>query len=170
VKKILLGLAVVGVLGLAAFWMTAAPPQAPIAAETKPIDIVPPQAPEAALPQVPPVAVSELPPLPASPATAPAPSASTAQAGRPAPVSPPVAAPASVPAAAVDNTGLPPGPNREMVAQACGNCHDVSTFSGQRHTRAEWANIMQSMTGNGLSVTDDDWKKIEDYLTIALGR
>jgi hypothetical protein len=47
----------------------------------------------------------------------------------------------------------------------CSSCHDTSSFSGQRHGRAEWQGIVASMN-TGASA--DDEQKIVDYLATAL--
>ena len=65
---------------------------------------------------------------------------------------------------------LPAGPNRDIVARACGSCHDldmVHEAAGQ--TREGWNGTIEEMTGYGMKVSPDERAQILEYLTSFLG-
>jgi hypothetical protein len=65
---------------------------------------------------------------------------------------------------------LPNGPNRDVVARACGACHDldmVHEAAGQ--TREGWNGTIEEMTGYGMKVSPDERAQILEYLTSFLG-
>jgi hypothetical protein len=65
---------------------------------------------------------------------------------------------------------LPPGPNRELVSQACGACHDLDGLvAAAGASREDWDGAIDEMIGNGMHVTPEDRAKILDYLATALG-
>jgi hypothetical protein len=73
-------------------------------------------------------------------------------------------------AAAVAETELPPGPNRDLVAQTCGACHDLDgVVAAAGASREDWDGAIDEMIGNGLHITPDDRAKVLDYLATALG-
>ena len=64
---------------------------------------------------------------------------------------------------------IPPGPNRDLVQNSCTQCHDSGNFIGMRHSRDEWAEVLDQMAGNGMTVDDEQRAKILDYLAASLG-
>jgi mono/diheme cytochrome c family protein len=65
---------------------------------------------------------------------------------------------------------LPPGPNRDLVSQTCGACHDLDGLvAAAGASREDWDGAIDEMIGNGLHVTPEDRAKILDYLATALG-
>lgn len=88
-----------------------------------------------------------------------------AQAAAPAPApSAPAAASSSAP-----QSLLPDGKDRDLTEATCGGCHSVAVFSDQRHTNAEWSNIIDDMIGHGLTAQDEDITKINTYLATYMG-
>jgi hypothetical protein len=65
---------------------------------------------------------------------------------------------------------LPAGPNKEVVAHACGSCHDLDmVFDAAGQTREGWNGTIEEMTGYGLQVSAAERAQILDYLTSFLG-
>lgn len=57
-------------------------------------------------------------------------------------------------------------PNGEtLVAEQCGRCHPLERVQSARKDRAGWTNTVTRMRSNGLSVTDEQFTAIVDYLT-----
>jgi mono/diheme cytochrome c family protein len=72
--------------------------------------------------------------------------------------------------AAAAEPDLPPGPNRELVTQTCGACHDLDGLvAAAGASREDWDGAIDEMIGNGMHVTPEDRAKILDYLATALG-
>jgi hypothetical protein len=73
----------------------------------------------------------------------------------------------SVSAGAVE---LPAGPNKDIVARACGSCHDLDmVFDAAGQTREGWSGTIEEMTGYGLQVSAAERAQILEYLTSFLG-
>ena len=64
---------------------------------------------------------------------------------------------------------LPNGPNREVVAQICSSCHDLSMVvnTGGR-SRAGWNGTIDDMVSYGLSISPGDRAVVLDYLSTYL--
>jgi hypothetical protein len=77
---------------------------------------------------------------------------------------------ASLLSAAAAAVELPAGPNKEMVAHACGSCHDLDmVFDAAGQTREGWNGTIEEMTGYGLKVSPGERAQILEYLTSFLG-
>jgi mono/diheme cytochrome c family protein len=73
-------------------------------------------------------------------------------------------------AAVAQQAELPPGPNRDLVSEACGACHDLDgVVAAAGASRDDWNGAIDEMIGNGMHVTPEDRAKILDYLSTALG-
>jgi mono/diheme cytochrome c family protein len=65
---------------------------------------------------------------------------------------------------------LPAGPNRDVVARACGACHDLDmVYEAAGQTREGWNGTIEEMTGYGLKLSPDERAQILEYLTSFLG-
>jgi len=65
---------------------------------------------------------------------------------------------------------LPAGPNRDIVARACGGCHDLDmVYEAAGQTREGWNGTIEEMTGYGMKVSPDERAQILEYLTSFLG-
>jgi hypothetical protein len=65
---------------------------------------------------------------------------------------------------------LPAGPNKDIVARACGSCHDLDmVFDAAGQTQEGWNGTIEEMAGYGLKVSPDEWAQILEYLTSFLG-
>jgi hypothetical protein len=66
---------------------------------------------------------------------------------------------------------LPQGPNRDLVARKCSNCHDLSNLFGTAgRTREGWSIKLDDMVFNGLQITPEERALILDYLATYLPR
>jgi len=73
----------------------------------------------------------------------------------------------SVGAGAVE---LPAGPNKDVVARACGSCHDLDmVFDAAGQTREGWDGTIEEMAGYGLKVSPGERAQILEYLVSFLG-
>ena len=81
------------------------------------------------------------------------------------PVSKPAPAPAAVrPVVAARDGEFAPGPERAFVQKACTACHVSVQVTSQRHTKEEWAAMVEKMIGFGAQVPDDQFDPIVGYL------
>ena len=65
---------------------------------------------------------------------------------------------------------LPAGPNKDIVAHACGSCHDLDmVYEAAGQTREGWNGTIEEMTGYGLKVSAVERAQILEYLTSFLG-
>ena len=65
---------------------------------------------------------------------------------------------------------LPAGPNKDMVARACGSCHDLDmVFDAAGQTREGWNGTIEEMAGYGLKVSPGERAQILEYLVTFLG-
>jgi quinoprotein glucose dehydrogenase len=76
---------------------------------------------------------------------------------------------AASPVQAASNTidvaaALPDGDGKTVVAATCTKCHGTSNFTSIRMNRAGWEDEVKSMRDRGAVGTEDDFKKIIDYL------
>jgi hypothetical protein len=80
------------------------------------------------------------------------------------------AAGASLMSAGAGAVELPAGPNRDVVARACGACHDLAmVYEAAGLTREGWNDTIEEMTGYGLKVSPAERTQILEYLTSFLG-
>jgi Fe-S-cluster-containing hydrogenase component 2 len=60
---------------------------------------------------------------------------------------------------------LPEAPGKALVAQKCTQCHDAARFALQRHTEDEWDQVITQMQSNGMSLTDEEYDIVLNYLS-----
>ena len=65
--------------------------------------------------------------------------------------------------------GLPQDPIRQTYLNICGVCHGADIVVGESHSRAIWDALVDRMRGHGALGSDDDFKKITDYLVMYFG-
>jgi hypothetical protein len=59
------------------------------------------------------------------------------------------------------NTELPPGPDRDLVAEVCQSCHDLQmVFDASGISRQEWDMSLDEQAANGMNISDGDRAKI----------
>jgi len=67
-------------------------------------------------------------------------------------------------------TELPDGPNRDVVARACGACHDLEmVFDAAGQDREGWTGTIDEMTGYGMKISPQEREQMLEYLTRFLG-
>jgi cytochrome c553 len=59
---------------------------------------------------------------------------------------------------------LPAGEGRETVIAICTKCHGTGNFSTLRMSRSAWQDEVEDMKDKGAVGTDDDFKRVIDYL------
>src|SRR4051794_12860623 len=64
---------------------------------------------------------------------------------------------------------LPEAPGKAVVARICSGCHGVEMFAGAHRGEADWDRTIANMTEKGLSIRDEDYAVVLDYLTKNLG-
>jgi mono/diheme cytochrome c family protein len=65
---------------------------------------------------------------------------------------------------------LPAGLNRDLVARACGACHDLDMVAaGAGASREVWKGTINEMISYGARIDPEDQARILDYLASALG-
>ncbi len=89
----------------------------------------------------------------------------------PAPAGAPAPAPtrSAVPSGPVPSGGMPPGPGHDITVRICSQCHDISIVASQRHTRSQWASLIDAMTALGMAASEDEITQMQDYLSTARG-
>jgi competence protein ComEA len=59
---------------------------------------------------------------------------------------------------------LPQDPNRQTFLTVCSACHSTDVIVEENHSREGWGTLVGRMREKGALVSDDDFKKITDYL------
>jgi hypothetical protein len=60
---------------------------------------------------------------------------------------------------------LPEGPGKALVVKTCTQCHDAARFALLRHTEDEWDQVITQMQSNGMSLADEDYGAVLNYLS-----
>jgi len=63
---------------------------------------------------------------------------------------------------------LPEGPNRDLVEQVCGSCHDIEMVAINGRSEERWRLTIDEMTGYGLRLSPSDQAFILRYLATYL--
>ena len=61
--------------------------------------------------------------------------------------------------------GLPDGPGKDVMVNACGTCHEGRRAASVRLTRDGWAAVIEDMRQRGARVSDEEFPVVLDYLT-----
>jgi len=64
---------------------------------------------------------------------------------------------------------LPQDPNRQTFLNICSACHSTDVVAGESHNRESWGALVGRMRDHGAHGSDDDFKKITDYLVKYFG-
>ncbi len=70
-------------------------------------------------------------------------------------------------ASASGQSALPDGDGKALVQRACTRCHSVEKFTGERHTREDWADEVDVMRRYGAPLTKEQAVTVSGYLTKA---
>lgn len=73
----------------------------------------------------------------------------------------------AVPVFAQDD--LPDGPGKATAVKICTGCHGAEMWSSSRKSGDDWDRTITTMTEKGLSISDDDYAAVMQYLTSAFG-
>ncbi len=65
---------------------------------------------------------------------------------------------------------LPEGEGKQIVADTCGQCHQLRFVTDARHTREQWVYIVSMMITMGAPVPGDKIMTVVDYLSRNFGR
>jgi hypothetical protein len=63
---------------------------------------------------------------------------------------------------------LPDGPNRDLVARACGGCHDLDMVTATGRSREGWEGTLDEMKNYGMDISTAERGLIVDYLATYL--
>jgi len=66
--------------------------------------------------------------------------------------------------------GFPEGASRDLVVRICVDCHPATRVTKERLSRAQWAEEVVKMIGEGADIKDDDFDPIVSYLSVAFGK
>lgn len=66
--------------------------------------------------------------------------------------------------ALADEFDLPEGPGKQTTIAACTQCHGIDLFAQPRSAQ-EWRQVVTLMIGNGMAISDDEYRLIMDYLS-----
>lgn len=72
-------------------------------------------------------------------------------------------------AQSASHSALPDGRGKKTVLAKCTQCHGPETFASTRKSADGWDQLLTKMTSNGLTLTDEEYDVILDYLTKNLG-
>jgi cytochrome c553 len=64
---------------------------------------------------------------------------------------------------------LPQDPNRQTYMNVCSVCHAPDIVVGEKFSRETWSKLVGRMRDHGANGSDDDFKKITDYLVTHFG-
>lgn len=64
---------------------------------------------------------------------------------------------------------LPQDPNRQTFLNTCSACHSTDVVVDENHSRESWTALVGKMRTRGALGSDDDFKKITDYLVKYFG-
>ena len=74
---------------------------------------------------------------------------------------------AALPVSAQD---LPDGPGKDTLVMVCTVCHGTDIIVAQKHTKAEWKDVVDQMIANGAQAKDEEFAAIIDYLAKNFGK
>jgi cytochrome c5 len=74
--------------------------------------------------------------------------------------------------AAAPDDELPDAPGKTLLLRSCAYCHELTEITKFRgyYTRAQWRDVVVTMTQYGARLTADEIEVLTDYLTAQLGR
>ena len=65
---------------------------------------------------------------------------------------------------------LPAGPAKETFENVCSQCHGLDIIVSEKHTKAEWKALVNTMANYGASAKDEEFDAIIDYLAKNFGK
>jgi hypothetical protein len=73
-------------------------------------------------------------------------------------------------AASAGDLTLPEAEGRQQVMISCTRCHGIDMVVDKRRTRDEWVQVINTMIGSGMNLTDSQYENILGYLSHNLGK
>lgn len=70
----------------------------------------------------------------------------------------------------VQGQSLPEGEGRQVVADTCSQCHELSFVTDTRRTQGQWQYIVSMMIDMGAPLAEDQVEVVVDYLAKNFGR
>src|ERR1700744_2661639 len=64
---------------------------------------------------------------------------------------------------------FPPGPQHDLVAKACSQCHQTSVVTSQHKSAPQWAETVRLMMNKGVSISEADFNGVVTYLAQNFG-
>jgi hypothetical protein len=77
--------------------------------------------------------------------------------------------PPGVVRSAPSRAALPEGKGKDVVRRMCGGCHPFDVVTGERHDRAGWSTVVQTMVARGATGTNEEIEQVINYLTTHFG-
>jgi len=71
---------------------------------------------------------------------------------------------------AVQAQSLPEGEGKQVVADTCGQCHELRFVTDTRRTHGQWQYIVSMMIEMGAPVPEDQVEVVVDYLARNFGQ
>jgi len=59
---------------------------------------------------------------------------------------------------------------KKLLEEACTTCHDLDLVSGQRYTKDDWQNVVNSMIAKGAAMGEKDVPMLVEYLVKMYGK
>jgi cytochrome c5 len=75
---------------------------------------------------------------------------------------PPSAAAAT---ASAKGTTLPEAQGKKQIMASCTRCHGIDIIVAQPRTPDEWVQVVNTMIGSGMTLTDDEYSTVVNYLS-----
>lgn len=70
----------------------------------------------------------------------------------------------------VQSQSLPEGEGRQIVADTCGQCHELGIVTATRRTRGQWQYVVSNMVSMGAPLAEDQVDTVVTYLAKNFGR
>jgi cytochrome c5 len=74
------------------------------------------------------------------------------------------------PVAAQAQAGNTDAAAKKLLDEACTTCHDLDLVSGQRYTKDDWQNVVNSMIAKGAAMGEKDVPMLVEYLVKMYGK
>ena len=73
-------------------------------------------------------------------------------------------------AASVQAQDLPDGVGKELVANVCTQCHELTRIVSKKRTKEEWNDTVDKMAARGAKASDEEFETIVAYLAKNFGK
>ena len=73
-------------------------------------------------------------------------------------------------ATGAQSQSLPEGEGRQIVAETCGQCHELGIVTGTRRTHDQWQYVVSTMISMGAPLPEDQVDTVVTYLAKNFGQ